>query len=73
MNHGVPWDACVDGFDIGLPQVYFPEQRRKLDQVIDDHRGKPLHVAVCPGDDPAWTETAKRGLADLPGNRARTR
>jgi hypothetical protein len=46
MNHGVPWDACVDGFDIGLPQVYFPEQRRKLDQVIDDHRGKPVHVAV---------------------------
>ena len=27
---GVPWDVCVEEFDLGLPQVYTPAQRELL-------------------------------------------
>lgn len=65
--HGVPWDACAEAFDMGLPQVYFPEQRGRLDQVVSDHRGRPVHVAVSPADDAGWAGAAARGLAELAG------
>ena len=29
----VPWDACVEAFDFGLPQVCTPAQRRLLVKV----------------------------------------
>jgi hypothetical protein len=61
-SFGVPWDACVAAFDLGLPQVYFAGQRADLDRVVADHRGRPLHVAVSPGDDAGWLASARVGL-----------
>lgn len=72
-DHGVPWDECVDACDGGMPQVYFASQRAKLDLVIADHRGKPVHVAVSPiddpdtdrvpsGGDPGWLDSALVGI-----------
>ena len=61
-SHGVPWDACVAAFDLGLPQVYFPRQRAELAQVVADHRGRGVHVAVSPGDDPGWLGAATAGV-----------
>src|SRR6266540_2921225 len=61
-SFGVPWDACVDVFDLGLPQVYFAGQRAELERVVADHRGRPLHVVVSPGDDAGWLATARTGL-----------
>lgn len=61
-SHGVPWDACIAAFDLGLPQVYFPRQRAALAQVVADHRGRGVHVAVSPGDDPGWLAAAEAGV-----------
>jgi hypothetical protein len=61
-SFGVPWDACVASFDLGLPQVYFAGQRAGLERVVADHRGRPLHVVVSPGDDAGWLATARTGL-----------
>jgi hypothetical protein len=61
-SFGVPWDACVACFDLGLPQVYFAGQRAELERVVADHRGRPLHVVVSPGDDAGWLATASVGL-----------
>jgi hypothetical protein len=61
-SFGVPWDACVDVFDLGLPQIYFASQRAELDRVVADHRGRPLHVVVSPGDDAGWLVTARAGV-----------
>jgi len=66
-SHGVPWDALVETCDIGFPQVYYPAQRAQLGQVIADHRGRPVHVAVSPANDAGWAEAAARGLAGLAG------
>jgi hypothetical protein len=63
---GVPWDACVEAFDFGLPQVYNARQRASLlghdSPVVQDMGGKPIHVAVFPDADPRWTESAQFGL-----------
>jgi hypothetical protein len=68
---GVPWDACVDAFDFGLPQVCTPAQRQRLLQehspVVDDMAGKPIHVAVFPDADPAWVESARHGVLEHAG------
>jgi hypothetical protein len=60
---GVPWDACVDAFDFGLPQVFAGYQRELLLQpdspVVADMAGKPIHVAVFPDADPQWTQSAQ--------------
>jgi hypothetical protein len=68
---GVPWDACVDAFDFGLPQVYTPAQRRLLlledSPVVADMAGKPIHVAVFPDADPDWVDSARRGVMDHAG------
>jgi len=61
-SHGVPWDACVAAFDLGLPQVHFPQQRAQLERIVADHRGRGVHVAVSPGDDPGWVAAASAGI-----------
>jgi len=61
-SFGVPWDACVAVFDLGLPQVYFASQRAELERVVADHRDRPLQVVVSPGDDAGWLATARAGL-----------
>src|SRR5207248_678945 len=64
---GVPWDACVAVFDLGLPQVYTAKQRLELlrpdSPVVADVAGKPIHVVVCPDSDPGWLEAAKAAMA----------
>jgi hypothetical protein len=68
---GVPWDACVEAFDFGLPQVCTPAQRELLvredSPVVEDMAGKPIHVAVFPDADPGWVESARLGVADHAG------
>lgn len=63
---GVPWDACVEQFDVGLPQVYTPAQRELLledpSPVVADMGGKPIHVATFPDSDAGWLESARAGL-----------
>jgi hypothetical protein len=67
----VPWDACVDAFDFGLPQVCTPAQRQLLvredSPVVEDMAGKPIHVAVFPDADPDWAESARVGIDDHAG------
>jgi hypothetical protein len=67
----VPWDACVDAFDFGLPQVCTPAQRELLlredSPVVEDMAGKPIHVAVFPDADPGWMDSARLGVADHAG------
>jgi hypothetical protein len=67
----VPWDACVDAFDFGLPQVCTPAQRQLLvrddSPVVVDMAGKPIHVAVFPDADPNWAESARVGIDDHAG------
>jgi hypothetical protein len=67
----VPWDACVEAFDFGLPQVYTPIQRQLLfrenSPVVEDMAGKPIHVAVFPDADPGWTDSARLGVMDHAG------
>jgi hypothetical protein len=64
---GVPWEACVEEFDVGLPQVYTPMQRELLleqpSPVVTDMGGKPIHVATFPDSDGGWMETARAGLS----------
>jgi hypothetical protein len=68
---GVPWDACVEAFDFGLPQVYTPAQRELLlrddSPVVADMDGKPIHVAVFPDADPGWLASARHGVAEHAG------
>jgi hypothetical protein len=67
----VPWDACVDAFDFGLPQVCTPAQRELLvredSPVVGDMAGKPIHVATFPDADPNWVDSARLGVADHAG------
>jgi hypothetical protein len=67
----VPWDACVDAFDFGLPQVCTPAQRQLLvrddSPVVADMAGKPIHVAVFPDADPNWAESARVGIDEHAG------
>jgi hypothetical protein len=67
----VPWDACVEAFDFGLPQVCTPGQRELLfredSPVVEDMAGKPIHVAVFPDADPDWVESARLGVAEHAG------
>jgi hypothetical protein len=67
----VPWDACVDAFDFGLPQVCTPAQRQLLvrddSPVVVDMAGKPIHVAVFPDADPNWAESARVGIDEHAG------
>ena len=67
----VPWDACVDAFDFGLPQVCTPAQRQLLlrddSPVVEDMAGKPIHVAVFPDADPLWVDSARLGVAEHAG------
>ena len=62
----VPWDACVDAFDFGLPQVCTPAQRELLvredSPVVEDMAGKPIHVATFPDADPGWVDSARLGV-----------
>jgi hypothetical protein len=68
---GVPWDACVEAFDFGLPQVCTPAQRELLlrdgSPVVDDMAGKPIHVAVFPDADPDWVHSARLGVLEHAG------
>jgi hypothetical protein len=68
---GVPWDACVDAFDFGLPQVFTAAQRALLlradSPVVADMAGKPLHVAVFPDADPGWADSARLGVSEHAG------
>jgi hypothetical protein len=68
---GVPWDACVDAFDFGLPQVCTPAQRQLLvrddSPVVVDMAGKPIHVAVFPDADPGWLDSARVGVTEHAG------
>jgi hypothetical protein len=68
---GVPWDACVEAFDFGLPQVCTPAQRQLLvrddSPVVEDMAGKPIHVVVFPDADPNWVESARLGVAEHAG------
>jgi hypothetical protein len=68
---GVPWDACVDAFDFGLPQVFAGYQRELLLQpdspVVADMAGKPIHVAVFPDADPQWAQSARVAVDDHAG------
>jgi hypothetical protein len=68
---GVPWDACVDAFDFGLPQVYTAHQRELLlradSPVVADMLGKPIHVAVFPDADPRWTDSARLAVQEHAG------
>jgi hypothetical protein len=67
----VPWDACVEAFDFGLPQVCTPAQRallvREDSPVVEDMAGKPIHVAVFPDADPGWVESARMGVDEHAG------
>ena len=67
----VPWDACVEAFDFGLPQVCTPPQRQLLlrddSPVVEDMAGKPIHVAVFPDADPLWVDSARLGVAEHAG------
>ena len=67
----VPWDACVDAFDFGVPQVCTPAQRQLLvrddSPVVADMAGKPIHVATFPDADPKWAESARVGIDDHAG------
>jgi hypothetical protein len=67
----VPWDACVEAFDFGLPQVCTPAQRQLLlrddSPVVADMAGKPIHVAVFPDADPLWVDSARLGVAEHAG------
>jgi hypothetical protein len=67
----VPWDACVEAFDFGLPQVCTPAQRQLLlrddSPVVEDMAGKPIHVAVFPDADPLWVDSARLGVAEHAG------
>jgi hypothetical protein len=67
----VPWDACVDAFDFGLPQVCTPAQRRLLvredSPVVGDMAGKPIHVVVFPDADPEWVDSARVGVTEHAG------
>jgi hypothetical protein len=67
----VPWDACVEAFDFGLPQVCTPAQRELLlrdgSPVVDDMAGKPIHVAVFPDADPDWVDSARLGVLEHAG------
>jgi hypothetical protein len=67
----VPWDACVEAFDFGLPQVCTPAQRELLvredSPVVADMAGKPIHVATFPDADPGWVDSARLGVADHAG------
>ena len=68
---GVPWDACVDAFDFGLPQVYMIYQRELLlradSPVVADMLGKPIHVAVFPDADPRWIDCARLAVTEHAG------
>jgi hypothetical protein len=68
---GVPWDACVDAFDFGMPQVYTGQQRELLlradSPVVADMLGKPIHVAVFPDADPRWTDSARLAVQEHAG------
>jgi hypothetical protein len=68
---GVPWDACVEAFDFGLPQVCTPAQRELFLQadspVVGDMAGKPIHVAVFPDADPSWVDTARLSVHEHAG------
>jgi hypothetical protein len=68
---GVPWDACVDAFDFGLPQVYTSYQRELLlrtdSPVVADMLGKPIHVAVFPDADARWTDSARLAVDEHAG------
>jgi hypothetical protein len=67
----VPWDACVEAFDFGLPQVCTPAQRQLLvredSPVVEDMAGKPIHVATFPDADPSWVDSARVGVAEHAG------
>jgi hypothetical protein len=67
----VPWDACVDAFDFGLPQVCTPLQRQLLlredSPVVEDMAGKPIHVATFPDADPDWADSARLGVEQHAG------
>jgi hypothetical protein len=67
----VPWDACVEAFDFGLPQVCTPAQRQLLlgddSPVVGDMAGKPIHVATFPDADPRWVDSARLGVAEHAG------
>jgi hypothetical protein len=67
----VPWDACVEAFDFGLPQVCTPTQRQLLlrdeSPVVEDMAGKPIHVATFPDADPSWVDSARLGVAEHAG------
>ena len=62
----VPWDACVEAFDFGLPQVCTPAQRKLLvredSPVVADMAGQADHVVVFPDADPGWLESARVGV-----------
>jgi hypothetical protein len=68
---GVPWDACVDAFDFGLPQVFVSYQRELLlrpdSPVVADMLGKPVHVAVFPDADPGWIDSARLAVKEHAG------
>ena len=67
----VPWDACVEAFDFGLPQVCTPTQRQLLlrddSPVVEDMAGKPIHVATFPDADSSWVDSARLGVAEHAG------
>jgi hypothetical protein len=67
----VPWDACVEAFDFGLPQVCTPAQRKLLvredSPVVADMAGKPIHVVVFPDADPGWLDSARVGVDEHAG------
>ena len=67
----VPWDACVEAFDFGLPQVCTPAQRKLLvredSPVVVDMAGKPIHVVVFPDADPGWFDSARVGVDEHAG------
>jgi hypothetical protein len=68
---GVPWDACVDAFDFGIPQVFASYQRELLlrpdSPVVADMLGKPIHVAVFPDADPGWLDSARLAVKEHAG------
>jgi hypothetical protein len=68
---GVPWDACVEAFDFGLPQVFASHQRELLlrpdSPVVADMLGKPIHVAVFPDADPRWIDSAQQAVREHAG------
>jgi hypothetical protein len=68
---GVPWDACVEAFDFGLPQVCTPAQRKLLvredSPVVGDMADRPIHVVVFPDADPNWFDSARVGVTEHAG------